>query len=244
MEMKNIKAGYQKSIVTVDSIRFEKGKIYTLIGPNGSGKSTFLLSLSGILPLIDGTINTEGKSLSDIVAFVDTAPLTTDYLKVVDVLKMGRYQYTNLWHKMTPEDWSVVEKWSVQLGLKELWESPVSHMSDGQKQLIMIARALIEETPLIVMDEPTAFLDVPNTIEVMQIMMRAAQEYQKTIIFSSHDIGAALQVSDYVLWIKKGQLFVQSNESQKIPLSSIFDLPDDMLDANSGLFNLKKGQDA
>lgn len=245
IEFKNSTVGYDKPLVSVDHLKLEQGKVYSLIGPNGSGKSTLLLSIAGIQPFLKSEIYVEQnkvklQTLPEYIAFVDTKIVSSSQITVFDVLKMGRYKHTNLWHKITVQDQEIIDKWVNQLNLQSLIKRYMNELSDGQKQMVMIARALIEETPVIVLDEPSAFLDVPNTIEVMKILKSAANTHRKTILFTTHDIHTALQISDYVSWIKNGMLQIQSNkpQSQKIPLSSIFNIESGVIDADTGNYKI------
>ena len=172
---KNIVVGYQSPLLKADQIELQKGMVYSLIGPNGSGKSTLLLSMAGIQPFMNVELTFEDQKLdydelTKYIAFVDTTVLSSSQLRVEEVLKMGRYKQTNLWHQLKDEDLRVMNLWVEKLNIKNWLYRYMNTLSDGQKQLVMIARALIEDTPIIVLDEPTAFLDVTNTVEVMKIL--------------------------------------------------------------------------
>lgn len=179
-----------------------------LIGSNGVGKSTLLRTLAGFQPPIEGEILLQGKTLSSYsaqemakeVSVVLTSKFDNAQLSVTDVVGMGRSPYTGFWGTLSSSDKQVVSESIEQVGISHLTQRNIQELSDGERQKVMIAKALAQQTSLIILDEPTAFLDFPSKIETMQMLRRLAHEQHKSILLSTHDIELALQLADH-LWL-------------------------------------------
>lgn len=184
------------------------GELVCLIGPNGCGKSTLIKTITGLQPSLQGNILCFGKDLnlinnkerSKLLGVVLTDPIHEQNLKVVELVSMGRYHYSNWMGQMSHEDKALVLSSIRNVGLSHKINAPLAELSDGEKQRALLAKVLAQDVDLIVLDEPTAHLDLPNRVEVLTLLRRFAKESNKAILISSHELELALQVSDR-MWI-------------------------------------------
>lgn len=194
----------------------EPGKLTCLLGPNGVGKSTLLRTLSAFQPALSGTIllnNSElsshsSRSLSQLVSVVLTEKPEVRNMTVRELVGLGRSPYTGFWGKLGKKDYIIVDESISQVGIEMLAHRYVETLSDGERQKVMIAKALAQQTPIIFLDEPTAFLDFPSKVEMMQLLRRLAREMQKTVFMSTHDVELALQVADIVWLMQRHRLSI------------------------------------
>lgn len=236
LETKELTVGYDKQAV-VEGINFEilKGQIIALLGPNGAGKSTILKSLSSLLAPIRGAIciqdqnllDIKRKALSKILAVVLTERLNGGFLTAFDVTAMGRYPHTGFLGSLTEEDKKIVGECLRVVHAEDLAQRPFNQLSDGEKQKIMLARALAQEPEMIILDEPTTHLDVKHKLEVMSILKKLSREKGITVIFSLHEIDLALKSCDTAILVKDSKIVdfgspekVGSNEA----VSALFDI--------------------
>ncbi len=184
------------------------GELTCLLGRNGVGKSTLLRTLSAFLPALGGDVLLQGKSLtsysdqerSQLIGVVLTEKPHVRNMTVDEMVAMGRAPYTGFWGMMSKDDQRIVDE-SIQLvGIESLRHRLVQSLSDGERQKVMIAKALAQQTPIIYLDEPTAFLDYPSKVELLQLLRRLAHDEQKTIFLSTHDVEISLQLAD-TLWL-------------------------------------------
>lgn len=209
IELKNLTTGYGEHIVArnINSI-IPEGNLISLLGPNGVGKSTLLRTLCAFQPAISGDIIINGTSLQEltqaqlsrIISVVLTERLDVRAMTVHNLVSLGRSPYTGFWGRLDEEDERQVRQAIDQVGISELYEREIGTLSDGELQKAMIAKALAQQTPIILLDEPTAFLDFPSKVEMMRMLHRLAHEMNKTIFLSTHDVEMALQLSDQ-LWL-------------------------------------------
>ena len=192
------------------------GELTCLLGRNGVGKSTLLRTLAGFLPALEGDVLLDGKpmaSLSDkelsyLIGIVLTEKPHVRNITVEEMVAMGRAPYTGFWGKLEQEDKEIVGK-AIQLtGIEDLKHRQIQTLSDGERQKVMIAKALAQQTPIIYLDEPTAFLDFPSKVEMMQLLRRLAREEQKTIFLSTHDVELTLKLADRIWLMEPDELHV------------------------------------
>ncbi len=184
------------------------GELTCLLGQNGIGKSTLLRTLSAFQPKLSGSVLLHGreidsytdKELSRMIGVVLTERPDVQNMNVTELVSMGRSPYTGFWGTLTSEDRQIVDEAIQLVGIVSLQGRMVHTLSDGERQKVMIAKALAQQTPVIYLDEPTAFLDFPSKVEIMQLLHRLAQNEQKTIFLSTHDVELALQIAD-CLWL-------------------------------------------
>ncbi len=203
-----------------DSIR--SGEMTCLLGVNGAGKSTLLRTLSGFLPPLAGEISLLGKPLSSyrerelatVIGVVLTEKSNLQNMTVTELVGMGRSPYTGFWGRLSAADRHKVEESLALVGIAPLRDRMVQTLSDGERQKVMIAKALAQETPLIFLDEPTAFLDYPSKVEILHLLHRLSHEMGKTVFLSTHDLELALRVADRVwLMSKQGEVRTGSPEN-------------------------------
>lgn len=209
IELKHLSTGYGTRVVARDiNANLEHGELVSLLGPNGVGKSTLLRTLCAFQPPLDGEICIDGtpissmvgSQLSQLVGVVLTERPDVRGMTVRDLVAMGRSPYTGFFGRLNAQDNQYVDEAMQQVGIIDLQEREVHTLSDGERQKVMIAKALAQQTPIILLDEPTAFLDFPSKVEMMRLLRRLAHEMGKTIFLSTHDVEMALQLSDR-LWL-------------------------------------------
>ena len=219
--LENLTIGYatkgnEKVVASGLSAAISSGLLTCLLGQNGIGKSTLLRTLSAFQPKLGGSIKMEGreiseftdKELSRLIGVVLTEKPDVRNMTVEELVGLGRSPYTGFWGGLTDEDHTVVRE-SIQLvGIEPLIGRMVHTLSDGERQKVMIAKALAQQTPIIYLDEPTAFLDYPSKVETMQLLRRLAIQQQKTIFLSTHDVELSLQVADCLWLMEPGGLSV------------------------------------
>lgn len=213
IQTQNLSIGYyrQKKPWVVQSelnLNVDQKELVCLIGPNGCGKSTLLRSLAGLQPILKGNIFINGLPLSKqslrekarLLALVLTDKVEINALTVYGLVAMGRNPYTSWVGNLSEGDKRKVKEALAQVHLQEYENRFISELSDGEKQRAMIAKALVQETPVIFLDEPTAHLDLPNRVEVMLLLRKLAKETNKAVILSTHELDLALQGGDK-LWL-------------------------------------------
>lgn len=184
-----------------------------LLGANGVGKSTLLRTLSAFQPKIQGEIMIGGRDLSDwtdkelsrLIGVVLTEKPDVRNMTVRELVSLGRSPYTGFWGTYSKEDLQIVDEAISLVGIDLLSRRMVHTLSDGERQKVMIAKALAQQTPVIYLDEPTAFLDYPSKVEVLQLLRRISREAGKTIFLSTHDVELALQLADVVWLMTRGE---------------------------------------
>jgi len=194
-----------------DTLR--NGELTCLLGENGAGKSTLLRTLSGFLPPLSGEIFILGKplksykekELATVIGVVLTEKNNLQNMTVEELVGMGRSPYTGFWGRLSAEDRRKVFSSLDMVGIAALRDRLVQTLSDGERQKVMIAKALAQETPIIFLDEPTAFLDYPSKVEILHLLRRLSREMQKTIFLSTHDLELALQIADQLWLMAKGR---------------------------------------
>jgi len=217
--LKNLSIGYtqkgnEKVVAQGLNAAINSGELTCLLGCNGIGKSTLLRTLSAFQPALGGDVmlctpqtsdlrpltSFTDKELSRIIGIVLTEKPDVRNMTTEDLVGMGRSPYTGFWGTLTAEDSQIVEDAISMVGIDTLRGRMIHTLSDGERQKVMIAKALAQQTPIIYLDEPTAFLDYPSKVEMMQLLRRLAHEQQKTIFLSTHDVELALQLAD-CLWL-------------------------------------------
>jgi iron complex transport system ATP-binding protein len=210
--------GYKQTLLKIDSLDLQEGKVYALVGRNGVGKSTLLQSMAKLLTLISGDIRYDDISLKNLsrnqmarlIAFVESKFDGVEFLSVQDYLMLGRTPYTSLTGKLSDTDKAFVNEISEELQITHLLEKSTTEISDGERQICSVARALIQETPVILMDEPTAFLDFINRQKLLELLIKIAAEKQKCIVLSTHDIDLCLENQLMFIIASRGRVVKES----------------------------------
>lgn len=226
------------------------GELTCLLGANGVGKSTLLRTLSAFQPKLEGEIYIEGreisefndKQLSHVISVVLTEKPDIRNMTVEELVGLGRSPYTGFWGTLTQEDKKVVNHSIHLVGIDKLQDRMIQTLSDGERQKVMIAKALAQETPVIYLDEPTAFLDYPSKVEMMQLLFKLSRETDKTIFLSTHDLELALQIADK-LWLMDKQKGVRIGAPEDLSLDgslgSFFARKGIVFDPEIGLFRVE-----
>lgn len=182
------------------------GEMVCMLGPNGCGKSTLLRTLAGLQPALNGSfkvVEFQRFNEQSAIAIVLTERLSLDNTTVHDVVAMGRYPYTSFLGGLSAKDEQVIAQSLSAVGLEGTEHTYFNAHSDGEKQRALIAKAIAQETPIILLDEPTAHLDLPNRIRILQLLRRLAHEQGKTILISTHELDLAIQLSDRILLLSE-----------------------------------------
>ena len=197
------------------SIGIRQGEIVSLIGPNGSGKSTILKSIVRQLPLIGGKILVSGENLLQMpeqdtarqMAVVLTDRVKAELMTCYDIVATGRYPYTGRFGRLTPEDEEKVEEAIRLVHAEDIGPRSFQAISDGQKQRILLARAIAQEPAVIVLDEPTSYLDMRYKLELLSILRQLSRGKKVTVIMSLHEIDLAQRISDKILCVRENHVY-------------------------------------
>ncbi len=219
LDIRSLKIGYNsgsgKNIIMENiSASAGKGEIISLIGQNGVGKSTLLRTLAGLQPSLDGYVSYNNKRLSEysrkdfaqIAGYISTEVVKVANMTVYDLVSLGRFPHTNWIGKISPEDHKIIMDSIEVTSMLPSWNKYLSELSDGERQKAMISRILAQDADLMIMDEPSAFLDVGSRYEIFNIMNRLSTTSNKTIIFSTHDLQMATSQSDKIWLLMDGCL--------------------------------------
>ena len=236
----DLQVGYGgKQILNPVRIGIKKGEILTLVGPNGAGKSTILKSVAAQLPPLGGAVYLDGADLLGMkgterarrMAVMFTEKVHAEWMTCRDVVAAGRYPYTGRFGVLSEEDWKAVDEAMEAVQVSELRERDFQTLSDGQRQRVMLARALCQEPELLLLDEPTSYLDIRYKLEFMAVLQELARRKKVAVILSIHELDLAERVSDWVLCVSPGQ-------------ESRFGRPEEMLTPEhlSELFQVEEGR--
>ena len=218
-ETQNLAVGYThgKQTTTLLSglnLSLDSGQLVALLGQNGAGKSTLIRALTFATKPIEGKILLHGVDFDTItkserarlLGLVSPERIQAGALTVSELVGLGRQPYTGFLGRLSDDDRAIIADAISSVGMSHKAESFVANLSDGERQKVMIARALAQHTPIIVLDEPTAFLDFPGKIDLMLLLQRIAHEERKTILLSTHDLETALQTADRLWLLADGAL--------------------------------------
>ena len=251
-QTKNMTVGYDGQPLIRDiTIGVERGEIVTLIGPNGAGKSTILKSITRQLKTIAGTVEINGKSLRTLshrelatrMAVVLTERMKPELMTCRDVVATGRYPYTGHLGILTKEDEACVTSAMEAVHALELAERDFNAISDGQRQRILLARAICQEPEIIVLDEPTSFLDIRHKLELLSILRSMAKEKGIAVVMSLHEIDLAQKVSDRILCVK-GDTIARCGAPEEIfdeaSIRALYDIDQGFYDPRFGSIELPR----
>ena len=256
VEIRNLSIGYKikksfKPLIENLSATIFGGELTCLLGVNGVGKSTLLRTLSGFLPKLAGEIFIRGKKIDNYsdrdlartIGVVLTERPNVEDLSVTELIGLGRSPYTGFWGRLNSIDKMVVKNVISWIKIEELADRKVETLSDGEWQKVMIAKALAQETPLIYLDEPTAFLDFPSKVEIMHLLLSLTRSAGKAIFFSTHDLELALQIAD-TLWLmdKKNGITIGTPDELRSngSIEKFFHCDGILFDWNTGFFKIVK----
>ena len=209
--LQSLSIGYSHKVIADDiNAQIKGGELTCLIGRNGTGKSTLMRTLAGFLKPLGGSALLDGRDVgrlspaerSHLISVVLTDRVDIDGMRVKDLVSVGRQPYTGFFGKMSSDDEGVVNKAIADVGMTDFAGRQVNSLSDGERQKVMIAKALAQETPVILLDEPTAFLDYPSKKEMFQMLSQLCHEQGKAALVSTHDLDIALPIADSVIEMK------------------------------------------
>jgi len=209
IEFKNLSVGFNnKTILSNLNGEIEEGKLIALMGINGVGKSCFLKTMTTINPPISGEFKIDGKDISDfsnlemakIMAVVLTDKIQADFLKVEELIRLGRSPHTNFWGGLSENDNQTLDDVVKLLKIESIYDRYFSDLSDGQKQKVLLARALVQGPRYLFLDEPTTYLDIPSKIELMKILKIISHEKKMGVFFSTHDLNLIEDTVDEI-WL-------------------------------------------
>lgn len=233
ISLSQLSVGYSLSHPVISDINLElrSGQLVCLIGENGIGKSTLLKTLTGFLPKLKGSLllgnrdieSFSQRELARQVSIVLTQKPDVQNLTIEEIIGLGRSPYTGFFGRLRAEDRKVVDDAIATMGIEKLRGRMIQTLSDGERQKVMIAKALAQETPIILLDEPTAFLDFPSKADTFQSLQRMAHERDKLILLSTHDLELAVRFADSLLEVKKGTLQAVSATEVKASIRAIID---------------------
>jgi len=217
----------ENALLSKLNLTVNRGEMVALIGRNGAGKSTLLKSMIGLLAPLDGMCLLEGLPFADYtlpqrarrVSFVSSQITQLPALSVGELVGLGRMPYTGWMGRMSPEDKSLVSQALDEVQMSSFSERKLDCLSDGERQRAMIARAFAQDTPLMVLDEPTAFLDIPNTYELIRLLSRF-RDGGRSIVYSTHDLETAMQCADKMWVIHEGRILEGAPED--LGMSGLF----------------------
>ena len=241
IELKNLTLGFpQKILIENLSTSFQSGVLTALIGRNGSGKSTLLKAICGLNEKFKGDILIAGENIRNIpkhklaklLSFVNTSRPRIANLSCREIVALGRAPYTDWIGNLNQNDKEIVDEALGAVGMTDYSQRTINSLSDGEAQRIMIARALAQDTNIIILDEPTSFLDLPNRFEVVELLKKLSYERGKTIIFSTHELDIALEISDRIAILDNKSLYNETVESviKSGRIQKLFKTPGDFIE--------------
>lgn len=255
LKAEQLSIGYKtkevKTVVASDiNFQLQKGQLIGLVGANGIGKSTLLRTLIKVQPALSGQIILNQKDLKSTstielakqLSIVLTEPLLSKNMSVFDLVALGRHPYTNWIGNLTERDYTTINQALTLVNISDLKDKKCYELSDGQLQKVMIARALAQDTDIIVLDEPTTHLDMYHKAYILKLLKRLTKETGKTILFSSHEIDLAIQLCDTMVVMKKEQVIC--DQPCHLISNCVFEtlFPEDMIvfDDKTGSFRVTK----
>ncbi len=215
LKVQDLSIGYNKDLPLIENINFniKKGELVAILGRNGTGKTTLLKTITGFLKPISGNAFIDGAAItalkaSDLavkVSIVNTERIRMNYFSVRDFLALGRFPYTNMIGQLKDEDEKIINDVIDWLKIELLCPKYLNQLSDGELQKVLIARALVQDTPIILLDEPTTHLDLVNRFQIFKLLQRLCHKMNKTIILSTHEVELALDLADSIILIDENR---------------------------------------
>lgn len=239
LRLDDVTVGFgNNKIVSEITLELKKGEILTLIGPNGAGKSTILKTVTKNLKPLKGTIYLDGNDLTVIsnkekarkMSVVLTERIRPELMTCREVVALGRYPYTNFFGRLTGEDEEKIEESLAMVNALDIAELPFDKISDGQRQRILLAKAICQEPQIIILDEPTSFLDIKHKMELLFLLKELTKKKKTTILMSLHEIELAAKISDKLACVKGNQILCMGNSKEiftKECIMKVYDITDE-----------------
>lgn len=250
LETHSLSVGYlhhKKTILIQSNLNLlvNRGEMICLIGPNGSGKSTLLRSLSGLQPALSGKTFIENKDIEKLsskerallISLVLTDRIEVENATVQSIIAMGAHPHTNWWGNINKEIKDEVDKAISMVHLEKKRFHLLTELSDGERQRVMVAKAFLQDTPIIILDEPTAHLDLPNRVEIMLLLHKLAHQTGKSVIISTHELDMALQAADKV-WLMTANKGIEVGVPEDLVLNGKFN---EVFKSDNYVFNPTNG---
>ncbi len=226
---------YEDFSLRIENLQFESSRITSIVGPNGSGKTTFLKCIGGLLPIKKKSIFIDGQDISEmkgnkrarLIGYVPQEHGSLFNFSARDFVLMGRAPYHSPFSLPSDKDIQIAEEALEFVGLAAQSEKPYFYFSSGERRLVLIARSLAQRTDLLLLDEPTTFLDPKHEIEIMELVKKLAEEKKKTILITLHSLELALQYSDDMVFMKTGRVFAFGKPEEILTeslLKNIYDI--------------------
>lgn len=246
IKIESLYFGYDGNCILKDiNLEFKNGNMYALLGRNGSGKTTLIKLILGLLNFNQGVITLDGKDiksitirdLSKLIAYVPQSEEGSYDIKVIELVVMGRNPYLNLFDIPSGEDYKLAEQALESLGIKHLSQKAYFQISGGEKQLTLIARALVQNTKFIIMDEPISNLDIKNQHEVLNKIKNISQELSIGVVLSLHDANLAERYCSEAVLLKKGEIISQGKTHEVLcegSLENIYETSFEILKSKEG----------
>lgn len=255
IQIVDLTIGYQagkqtKPVLDQLNVTVHQGELIGIVGQNGIGKSTLLRTIARLQKPLKGSVLLDGKSVEAFsrskfagrLSFVSTEILKLNHCTVRQMVSFGRSPYTNWFGTMVTNDIVMVEEAMESVGITAISDRYINEISDGERQRVMIARSLAQDTEIIVLDEPTAFLDMPNKYEVVHLLGELSRKKNKTILFTSHDLNIAMREADR-LWLITPNSFTEGVPEDLVlrhAISGLFDETRLKFDARKGEFSIRR----
>jgi len=229
-----------------------KGELIAVIGKNGIGKSTLLRTFSGLQARLAGELTIDGKSiaeysrvkLSEKIGYISTEIIKVSNMKVYDLVSLGRFPHTNWLGRIDKVDHIVISEAINKTGMSEFMDRPITELSDGERQRAMVAMVLAQDAGVMIMDEPTAYLDISSKFEIIQLMHELTRSREKTVIFSTHDLTTALNQADKIWLLKEQGVFEGAPEDLMLEgsFNTLFDDKKVQFNSNDGSFTIRNDE--
>ena len=224
MTTHDLAIGYAKPLISNINLTLPKNSMTCLVGVNGAGKTTFLRTLAGLQRPLSGYVEIDGKAiaslspsqLSRLVSVVLTDKVADSLITVYELVAMGRMPYTGFLGRLSDNDNHIVNDAITRLGIENISECRLQEVSDGQRQRAFIARAFAQQTPIIILDEPTAFLDFRSRAEVMELLHNLAHNHGKSVLLSTHELDLAKRFGDCFWEMEEGAIFTVQPSAQSL----------------------------
>lgn len=230
---KDISLGYgERDIITGLSVDIAPGKVTSIVGPNGCGKSTLLRSLSRLLRPTGGEVFLDGKAISEIptkqlaasLGLLPQSPIAPDGIVVADLVGRGRTPHQGLLGRWSQEDYDIVQESMEMTGVAELAERSIDELSGGQRQRVWIAMALAQRTDILLLDEPTTYLDIKHQLEVLDLLVELNETHGTTIAMVIHDLNLAARYSDELIAVSNGNVYAQGSPQDVMTQQTVKDV--------------------
>ena len=240
LKVENVSLGYGETTIVKDlSLEFPKGKVTAIIGPNGCGKSTLLKTLARVLRPSSGQVELGGRAISSYspkqvarqVALLPQSPQAPEGIRVADLVARGRHPHQSLLRQWSPADERAVQEALERAGVASLASRRVEELSGGQRQRVWIAMALAQDTPVLLLDEPTTYLDISHQVEVLELAA-ALQRQGRTVVAVLHELALAFRYATHLVVMHQGAIVAQGNPREIVTeqlIEKVFDLPCQLL---------------